>query len=163
MPDCTHEQLRQVFCDVLETLAFMFGESSDRTEVPQQVPSCIEASIRFAGPSAGTLTMLAPSPVAGELAANLLGLDAVCHEDELARDAIGELMNVTMGHLLTTIAGEAPVFDLSPPQVAAASPDRWPQIAESPQTVALIVEDNPVLLQLSTSDSLVNVNDGRGG
>lgn len=119
----------------------------------------MEATVGFRGPSQGSLTMLTPRSVAGELAANVLGVDADDESAaEQARDALGELMNVTMGRLLTTLAGTDPVFDLSPPKVSDASRERWQAFIQAAGTVAFLIDDRPVLLQFCNGSA--DVADG---
>lgn len=150
MPEPTPVPVLEVFCQVLESLAFMFADPADRQDLPAAGEPLLEASIGFRGPWSGSLTLLAPQSLAGELAANVLGVDA---DDESAaeqgRDALGELMNVTLGRLLTAVAGEAPVFDLTPPTVTDAADERWPQFVASESAVAVLVDGRPVLLRFN--------------
>ena len=148
MPDTT-EPVRHVFLEVLENLGFMFGDPVEKDELPSEVEGCLRAQISYQGPTRGRLTLLVPQSVAGELAANLLGLDA---DDDGAQanaaDALGELMNVTLGQLLTAMAGNEAVFDLSPPVVAEADAASWKQMRDDEQALAFLVEDRPAMLKL---------------
>jgi len=64
----------------------------------------------------------------------------------------GELLNVTLGRLLTELEGEAPVFDLTPPEVMLADDAApWLEAVANPSTHAFTVDGSPVLLRL-TSD-----------
>ena len=149
MPEPTTEPVRHVFLEVLENLGFMFGDPVDMDEVPADVEGCLEATVSYRGPTRGRLTLLAPRAIAGELAANLLGLDADdVGAQENAIDALGELMNVTLGQLLTAMSGEEAVFDLSPPAVADSDAARWRQMRDDPRTLAFLVEDRPAMLRL---------------
>lgn len=148
MPESYTEQVQQAFCGVIENLAFMFGDPVSKDELPPSTGRYAEATIAFSGPSAGTLTLVAPASIAAELAVNLLGLDG--HDDatdETAADAMGELLNVTAGQLLPTIAGPEAVYDLSAPKVRLdAGTECWTHMVDDEDTMAFIVEDYPILL-----------------
>ena len=143
------ETLNDVFCDVCERLAFMFGELALDDEFPDVDSECAMASMNFTGPLKGRLTLAVPTEICPEIAANVLGLDP---DDELvaqsADDALRELLNVTCGNLLTALAGEEPVFDLSVPKVSQISTDTWNTLRSAPGTAAFLVDDSPVLLNL---------------
>jgi chemotaxis protein CheY-P-specific phosphatase CheC len=144
------EILVEVFCNVLENLAFMFAEAIEDEEVRQTPEAYLVARMRFAGPMRGALRLAAPAPMCTEIAANVLGLDP---EDAMvatgSEDALKELLNVTCGHVLTALAGEEPVFDLSVPDVSALPERGWSELAQSDDTVAFLIDDYVVLLQLS--------------
>jgi CheY-specific phosphatase CheX len=150
MPENHAESVLEVFCQVLESLAFMFGEPASPGETQPVQEPCLEADIAFHGPQQGSLKLLAPASVAAELSANVLGLEPGDEAAlEQARDALGELMNVTLGQLLTTVAGETPVFDLLPPRVEDADPTRWTQLAGDDGAVAVQIDGKPVLLKFT--------------
>jgi len=150
MSDTTTQSVQEVFCEVLASLAFMFGDPASPQDLPPMGEPAMMATIGFRGPTAGNLALLAPRSLAQELAANILGIEP--DEDaagEQASDALGELMNVTLGRLLTTISGDAPVFDLTPPQVSDANDEQWQQFVEAGDAVAVLIEDKPVLLRFT--------------
>lgn len=163
MLEANAESIQEVFCEVLESLAFMFGDPADKEGLATDEP-VLEATVEFRGPSQGGLTILTPHSVAGEVAANLLGVDPDDESAaEQAHDALGELMNVTLGRLLTTLAGAGPVFDLSPPKVSDADGEKWNQFMEAPQTVAFLIDDRPVLLRFSSESSRIAQVGARSG
>ena len=144
------EMLNEVFTDICEKLAFMFTEIPDDEEFPEEILDPVKASMTFVGPFKGSLALVVPNEMCPEIAANVLGLDP---DDEMmtesaANDALKEMLNVTCGHVLTSIAGEEPVFDLSVPEVSSLDKDAWKAIYDSPTTCALLVDDSPVLLYL---------------
>lgn len=156
MPESTSHAVQDVFCEVLESLAFLFGDPVAREELPPVDGPLIEASIGYLGPTRGRLTLLAPQSLASVLAANVLGVD----EDdasavEQGRDALGEIMNVTIGRLLTTMAGSAPVFDLTPPSVSDSTTQRWQELIAAEDCVAIMIEDKPVLLKLTAETAAI--------
>ncbi len=146
------ETLTRVFTEVLEQLAFMFVEPADADDAPAP-PDPVSARMSFRGPCAGTVTLAVPREMAPVLAANVLGLDP---DDDLgvqaARDALKELLNVTCGNLLTAIAGDEPIFDLTVPEVADTTTEAWAELAARPGTVYCLADDFPVLLSLEIAE-----------
>ena len=96
--------------------------------------------------------MTVPVEMCPEIAANVLGVD-LDDPDVVVKplDALKELLNVTCGHVLTALAGDEPVFDLTVPEVTEIDAVAWKKLADAPYTVAFLVDESPVLLQLSTS------------
>ncbi len=142
------ETLTRVFTEVLEQLAFMFVEPPDSDFAPAP-PDPVSANMSFRGPFSGIVTLAVPREMAPVLAANVLGLDP---GDELglqaARDALKELLNVICGNVLTAIAGDEPVFDLTVPDVEDFTAEAWDELADRPGTVYCIADEFPVLLNL---------------
>ena len=144
------EALTEVFCSVLETLAFMFGDQVEKDELPPESDENLAVKIRFKGPNAGELTLIAPADICLELAANILGVDDSSElADAKAHDALKELVNVTCGQLLTTIFGEEPVFDLTVPEVQPIDGPGWRELLTNEESVAFNVEENLVMLHLT--------------
>ena len=150
MNDSHEDQVGDVFSQIVEQHACMFCAPPADNEIPAQVEECVRASVRFSGYREGELTLLAPKAVALELAGNVLGLDPEVDEvDEDALDALGELMNVTVGQLLTTAFSDQEVFDLATPEVMEFVPAaEWGAFAANAATIPLVLEDEPVLLKL---------------
>lgn len=144
--------LSKVFTDVLEQLAFMFADPPE-DELPPAEAGLARASMTFQGPFSGALTLTVPRDMAPVLAANVLGLEP---DDELVLqapyDALKELLNVTCGNVLTTIAGDEPIFDLSVPTIEELPEDADWGLDGAPNTVACLVDDFPVVLRLSLTD-----------
>ena len=145
-----HEQIEEVFTSVLEQLAFMFAELTPNEELPTDVESPVLVEIGFSGHSEGKLQLISPQSICHEMACNMLGLDED-EEDNIdpTHDALRELLNVTLGQLLTTIAGVKPVFDLSPPSVTPLTNDRWKEKTRDEQNIGFFVDDSPMLISFS--------------
>ncbi|MCP4644249.1 MAG: chemotaxis protein CheX [bacterium] len=146
------EVLGQVFPEILENLAFMFADEADPAELQDPPEDGITAAMEFTGQFSGSIAVTVPAAMCLELAANMLGVD---EEDERAmdkaRDALKELLNITCGHVLTSLAGEEPVFDLSVPRVEDLDPASWPALTEDAGAVGCLVDDAPLLLRISVS------------
>ncbi len=139
--------LPEVFCLVVEELAFMFGEPVTPDELPDAVDDATLASITFHGPMTGELIMIGPRGLAFMMAANILGLDDVTDVDQ-AIDAMGEALNVCCGQVLTAAFGDELVFDLTPPQVGPAQHDQWQNLKTDANAFAFMVDDMPIMLRL---------------
>jgi Chemotaxis phosphatase CheX len=144
------ETLGEVLCEVFESFAFMFGDVVEPDEMPDVAGDCVRASMEFTGQMTGALTLALPCSMCPEIAANVLGVspndEAVM---EKAADALKELLNITCGHVLTSIAGEEPVFDLSVPEVSLMAPAEWHALLGMPSTAKVVVDDAPAILSLS--------------
>jgi chemotaxis protein CheY-P-specific phosphatase CheC len=140
--------LPKVFSGVVENFAYMFAETPEEGEFPHGEPPFVMARMTFSGPFKGTVYLGAPEAMCRDLAANVLGLKP---GDEpaphLPRDAFQELLSVTCGHLLTALAGEDPVFDLAPPEMATLDQKGWETFVATPGAVQLVVDEHPVLLR----------------
>lgn len=140
----------KVFCDVLEKSVFMFGERVDANTLADQEGEFALASIRFTGQVAGTLEIAVPRAMCAEMAANMLGTEpgdeASTHQ---AEDTLKEILNVMCGNLLTVLAGDTAVFDLTIPQLASLSPEGWSRLARDSATLGFDVDGiSAVLLRL---------------
>ncbi len=143
--------LRRVFSEIAENMAFMFVEEpDDETPAEPENDDLVLAHMVFSGPFSGRLVIAVPAALCPEIAANVLGLDP---DDELVKakpyDALKELLNVTCGNVLPAIAGEDPVFDLTPPEIKKLDRAAWRVLRDMPGTQQHLVEDEPVLLQMS--------------
>jgi CheY-specific phosphatase CheX len=147
------ELLNEVFCDVFEKLAFMFGEPTPKDDMPREASEFVEVKMGFTGPSHGSLEMVVPIEMCEEIAANVLGMDP---EDDLVReralDALKEMLNVTCGHILTSTAGEEPVFDLTVPVVREVDGAAWAAFLDDPETLSFIVDDSPAALKFTMEE-----------
>ena len=140
--------LVKVFLEVAEQMAFLFGEEADEDALCGLARDIRVVKMCFKGPFSGTLTLVATSDLCHILAENMLGVDA---DDERAvskaLDAVKELLNVTCGRVLTAVAGEVPVFDLTVPEVLPVLPAEVYALKECGDfAVCLLEEDHTVLL-----------------
>lgn len=153
MTDNSNEIIDEVFCDIMESLAFMFGEMVDKTEVEAPAANLVKAVMTFSGPNSGSIAIAVPETVCPEIAANVLGLDAEEDIDPAdALDALKEVLNVICGHVLTRMAGTEPVFDLSIPEVTTITAESWQELINDSAVVAFDVDETPMLLGLWTED-----------
>ena len=144
------ECVSKTFIQVLEDVAMMFGDQIELGELPPPAGECVAVSIDFTGPGKGSLKLVTPDRTATEVAANVLGLDAGDPEvQEGGLDALKELINVTLGQLLTEIGGKEAVFDLSPPGArVGVTPSEWREFLAQEGTVAVVADEHPILLGL---------------
>lgn len=153
MPADNNEMVSEVFCNVIEQVAFMFAEVARLQDLRLTDEAFVRASMSFDGQLRGRLDMAVPKESCATLAANVLGLEP---DDEAvvagAADSLKELLNVTCGHILTSLAGDRPVFDLSIPEVSDLDAAALQTLLEAPGTVGFRVEESPVLLRLEVHE-----------
>ena len=142
------KSLSKTFCNIIEKLAFMFGEPVDKIDLPaSEGQEYVRAEMAYNGPLAGSLAIMMPRDLCPEIAANVLGAERFdSTAAEHANDALKELLNVICGNILTAVAGEEPVFDLSVPSVSTADEIGWDDFLKRPETVAFLIDGTPVLL-----------------
>ncbi len=147
MDSSRSETVADTFCDVLQSLAFMFAEPVPKHELATPGGPCVEARMGFSGAMQGAVALAVPEDTCVEIAANVLGMDA---EDEVvmdrAHDALKEVLNITCGQLLVTLAGKAPLFDLSVPAVTDVDAGRWEELLAEEHAIALLVEEQAAIL-----------------
>ncbi len=150
----SHKELvENTFCEIVEKMAFMFGEMPDEDTPADAVVDAVEASISFEGHFSGTFTVAAPAGFCAELSANTLGLELSDPQAvEKGHDALKELLNVVCGNILTVIAGEKPVFDLSIPELKELDAAAWESRKSEDGTSMVFVDAVPVLLRLTLAD-----------
>jgi len=143
------EVVSEVFCSVIEQIAFMFAEVASLEDMAGMDQGFVEASMSFDGQLRGRLSIAVPKDACALIAGNVLGMEP---DDPFvttgAADSLKELLNVTCGHILTSLAGDRPVFDLSIPQVVDLDEEAVQALLAAPGTVAFRVEDAPVLVRL---------------
>ncbi|HKP94958.1 MAG TPA: chemotaxis protein CheX [Fibrobacteria bacterium] len=147
------EMVREVFARVLEKQVFLFAEDLDTAELPES-GEWVEARMYFHGPFGGSLSLALPKEAQLEIAANFLGKDADDPDvAKCAEDSLKEILNVACGHMLTALAGEEPVFDLSIPKVHALSLGDRNALAALPGTLGFDVEGRPALLRFQSIEA----------
>jgi hypothetical protein len=142
--------LAQVAEDTFASMTFL---------LPAELPAGAEdspgpsrwASVDFAGPFGGRLTLAVPQALVPALAANMLGLEGERPTPLQERDALAELANVICGNLLPIVATPQDVFNVGSPRVAP--PDVRPPESEEPPAAAVRVcfEEGCVRLELRIS------------
>ena len=142
------EVMAKVFNEVLEQLAFMFADPPEMDH-PDLDDDLAEASMTFHNAFSGAISLVVPRAMGPVLAANVLGIEP---DDEAVLrapyDALKELLTVTCGNVLTAIAGDEPVFDLTVPEIVERSRDEWEALQARENTLYCLVDEFPVLLHL---------------
>lgn len=142
--------LEKVVYRVLEEYAFMFGELLEEPEPPDVPGPYLQAQMEFVGPLSGSIALTTPETFCTHLAANVLGLDPDDEETTgAATDSLKELLNVICGNLLTDLAGDEPVFDLTVPRVASLTDEAWRTAFAVPGGKGFLVEELPVFLHVT--------------
>src|SRR5262245_4380095 len=94
-------EVSRIFCEVLEKQAFLFADPVDAGSFDAGDGGFIAVDLAFSGDAKGSFTLALPERMAGELAANIMGLDSGDPDAEAAsRDACKEFLNVAAGNIL---------------------------------------------------------------
>jgi CheY-specific phosphatase CheX len=141
-------EIAGVFCEVMEKQAFLFPEALESRLVSLDEDRFLASSMTFMGNIRGGLLLAVPERTAWELSANFLGMEA---DDpfvrESSRDSLGEILNITCGHMLTTLFGVGELFDLSIPTPLSLTGPEIALLARKQGSMVFQVDDCPVLLQ----------------
>lgn len=143
------ELVTETFCNILEMFAFIFADPVEVETVTDAPEDARAVRMTFSGDRTGTLEMAVPAELCGELAANVLGVepdDPACIEK--GADALQELLNVLCGQLLTAVAGEDVVCDLSQPKTELLPEGEWSRWIAAEDTLAFSLEEMPCLLRM---------------
>jgi CheY-specific phosphatase CheX len=152
------KKISMIIAGVFKTMAFMFAEPMDKSKIPmttRDMHEWVKTWMEFQGPLSGSLTMLFPVELCTIIAANVLGLDS---NDERAiirnNDAAAELLNVVCGQILTELAGEKPIFDLTVPQKAAIGAAEVEAFcAGNDEALAFSIENKPIVVKLNMRET----------
>jgi chemotaxis protein CheY-P-specific phosphatase CheC len=145
--------VKKVFCEMLEKCAFIFAETAAKDEIDDVAGEYVCVAMSFSGAWRGTMQLALPRPLCAVIAANMLGLEPDDEEAAQAQDdAVKELLNVTCGNVLTTLAGTEAVFSLSAPKTQVLPAAEWKALLQSPESVGFTVEEQPALLRLTIDD-----------
>ncbi|MCB9496083.1 MAG: chemotaxis protein CheX [Fibrobacteria bacterium] len=144
MSDSLLTTAAEVFPRMLEDSAFLFAEDPEGA-IDFRTP-VTGVAIAYEGPEHGVLHLWAQDAFMRSLAANMLGIDET-DEGALNRrfDALGELLNIVLGHCLTERFGESETMKMGLPHRL----DLAELEADKLSGIWLSVEGEPVLLAWS--------------
>ncbi len=145
------EQLEKVTGDVFQNFAFMFCEPiEDKADIGPETKNRVCGRMLFKGQTSGELRLLAPEDLCWQVACNVLGVDSLEKKSRsIARDSLGEMLNVICGHVLTGLGGEGRSFRLSGPFVNEVDENFYQEFLQQPDVLAFSVEDEVVLINIS--------------
>ena len=153
MSDDQKDVLARVFTDILEQMAFMFGDGATAENFRELSDEILMAQMQFHGAMRGSLQLAVPVGMCPELAANFLGTEPEEAEDpRIYKDALKELLNVTCGNVLTAVAGEDPVFDLTVPEVTELASGDRESLTEDDATAFMLIDEYPVAIRLTIEE-----------
>lgn len=145
--------LEDLAVSILGDLAFMIVDPAHDL-APDSGESVLSMSVEYRGPLLGSLRGWCSQAFARELMSLMTGADVSDGADASeVSDALGELMNVLCGNLVTTLYGKDQVFTLGIPQqdadavvppgpfdqpnfCAVADQDRWLILEHVPRAVS---------------------------
>ena len=141
--------LRDVCFSVFEQLAFMFGDELEDDELDIEDENFLKASMGFKGTNPGTVIIVIPKLVAGQLAHNILGIeDEQAIDEDTPVDALKELLNTITGRLMTSLFGDEAVIDLTIPVTEEIDRDSWELLAANVNYLKINIDDAPVLITM---------------
>jgi CheY-specific phosphatase CheX len=151
----TQKPIIDVFCRVMESLAFYFVDPVDKIDVDVEALDMPyrQLSMRFEGPHIGSLVLYIPQSMTSVIWANMLGVDESEATDQAQQnDAICELLNVICGQALTELWGTEPVFDLHVPQMQDLDQAALAQTLTRPSTCCFSSDDGIILLEIHVDE-----------
>lgn len=113
--------LREVFERILEEIVFAAVE--DVEEVEDRALPAKSVTVRFEGPTVGSVELFYPAGFGNHVASSMLGSEEEDLEPGDGDDAACELLNVLSGNLLTALHGAEAVFRLQAPRLESAAID----------------------------------------
>jgi len=141
--------VNSVFLEVVEQLAFMFGDPCEVEEITTHQGDWVRATIEFSGDKKGAIALTDPSELCAEISANILGLEPDDIGDEvLARDSFKEMLNVVCGHIVPALQGEEYDFDLGLPHLEEISSEQANALADAQGSTCFDLDCSPVILGL---------------
>lgn len=132
---------------VLERFTFSCGEPVALGELPEPHGELLCAKMTFTGSREGVIAVAAPLELAREMAANVLGGDAVDVEITDAADALAEVLNMACGRLVGALQADEET-KLAPPEAYRVDLDEWLLLARSAHAVGFVVDGRPIVLTL---------------
>ncbi len=96
---------------------FLVDRANSSLEIFEVDEPFLLAELDFKGVVNGKYQILTQKKFAELLVSNLLGEEPENVDEQSAKDAVAELVNVMSGNLLTSQFGEEEIFDLTPPKV----------------------------------------------
>ncbi|MFC1734482.1 chemotaxis protein CheX [Candidatus Hydrogenedentota bacterium] len=134
--------------EVLESMAFVFTDPVDASELAPGPGPFFKVSMHYTGPQKGCLGLAAPVSLAIEMGANMLGADE-SEDTGLAADALKELLNIICGQFLTRYYGETPIFDLSVPLIQEIERAEWGNLATTEGALLLEADESQIIASYS--------------
>jgi two-component system, chemotaxis family, chemotaxis protein CheY len=142
--------LLERFDYVLQTVTFMCTERVPEGGQAQAPATALHAQMAFTAGTSGTISLAVPQALADEMGRNALGVDELDAAGRQALDIVGEILNMTAGLVTDALARGAPV-ELFPPTVEVCDAEGWRQLLAQPISATCLVEDQPLLVALSTN------------
>lgn len=149
MNETTNTTISEVFLDVVEQLAFMFGDPCDGEEMPCDRGPWARASIRFESEVSGVISLAVPQELCPEIAANIIGVDPEDVQDPaVAHDSLKEMLNVVCGHVVPVLQPEGADFVLAIPELETLTAEECGGVPETDTVTCFNLDGSPVLLAL---------------
>ncbi|MEE9393997.1 MAG: chemotaxis protein CheX [Planctomycetota bacterium] len=146
MSDSLKDLVERTLIEILEETAMIFADPASPEGIEGPPGDLVYATMEIEGHAYGSLNVIAPMDLVQAIAAGVLGVDEDSEQaTENAFDAFAEFLNVTVGKITVEQFGSGATFDLKPPVTAASDTQRWQDILNSDDVVALDADDNLLL------------------
>ncbi len=143
--------IAETFREVVGKQAFMLAELAEKPLPLVAGEEFRRARVELSGDVRGTISLVVPREMCREIAANMLGVVttehlAICR----AEDAFLELANVFSGHLRSALAGKGAQVRATVPELSSLGLEDWENAMKNPDSLGFLVDDTPVLVEVST-------------
>ncbi len=150
MPENNQEIIDRIFMSVLEDSTFMFAEPAQKEDVTDFSHNDYYITyISFNGDVMGELFILFSKEMAKEFTMNMMGVEEEEVDESMIEDATMEFTNMYCGNVVFGIFGKDKDYDISIPVLNSGKEDVYNRLLEDEYTRFFMVDENPVLVNLS--------------
>ncbi|NUN96013.1 MAG: hypothetical protein HUU16_07545 [Candidatus Omnitrophica bacterium] len=141
----------QTFREVVRKQVFMLAEPIDKSLLPAPGEDFRCARVAITGDLSGAVSLVVPSELCREIAANMLGVVSKEHLASFrAEDSFLELANVFTGHLRGALVGQGARVRAMLPELSTMDLAEWRAYLASPDCQGFLVDETPVLVKVTT-------------
>lgn len=137
------EKIFEAVAETFEDMAFMEAVPIDSDDAEPSVSTLLWARIAVLQPVEGELTLLASEELAGEITEAVFGeADEDTSPDDMAFDALAELINTIAGRLMAELIPQDQTFELGLPETEKG----WPQGLEEEAAYHFDLEGHKLMI-----------------
>ncbi len=144
------QAVEKIVPEVIQNFVYLFCDPLDSADVTLPQSPLICAETVFRGDVKGELSIGTTPELCREMAANITGAEATGGEPTgMAEDALGEVVNVVCGHLVTALAGENAEVTPAIAKVTRKEAEGWKELLADSETSAFKAGEELMLVRLS--------------
>jgi len=143
------ETVTSTYIETLENIAFIFSDKIDQGRAEdklEQEENFYSSSMKYSGAYQGNLKLITEKSLCRIIADNMLG-GIEDESEEILLDGLKELTNVICGKLITEIAGEEPIVDLSIPDINSVANESIVEAIQSEDSLSFDSDGHLVVIQ----------------